>query len=596
MFKRITQLSWLLVAFLGLSLALAACGDSPTATTNNPNSNPAALQVPTGVKSTLAGNFPDSTVLYMTFNTDGNSSQAKGWQKMLDYLNQIPEIKNVTQNADVLSLAKLGTYEGDIKPWLGNELAIGVTDLKPIVELANSMTSTSSSSAATPNLSEIPLLIGASITDQTKADAFVNKLAIVLKQAGVPEPKKETYKDATLYTFTYLVNIVVGISKDKLFIGGGTNLVKGAFDQAADKSLNAASGYKTVTGKLPAANLAFFYFDYPSVSKSLSGLAQAKEILESMKSMQLDYTGPVGATFSVADEGLRMDTYSVYLPEKTPTAMADILKKGANPNKILNAIPENTLAFGNSRDAASSYDMMINVFKTSMSNPALKSGSATSVDIDKTLADFEKQTGLNVRNDIVGLFSGEFAVFVTPSATSKTFPIGLGLVAEATDKAASQTKLDKIEKAIETAAKGEVKWESKTVGSTTFKSAAVKDASVQTSINLGIANGYSFLTLGDDTTTNFIGAATGGKNITNGANSASFNKVRDALSKDNVGYVYADIQAIINYALQFAPADEASKVKNVTDKLTKLYALGGTTRQNPTEAASTFYIYFPVTK
>lgn len=596
MFKRISHLSYFLIAFLGLSLALAACGDNPTATSDvKPNAAPA--QIPTGVKSAMAGSYPASTVLYLTLNTDTNSGQIKGWQKMIDYLNQIPEVKNVTQNLDLLSLAKIGTYDGDIKPWIGSELAIGISDLKPITDLAGGTNATAALTG------ELPILIGAPVTDQAKAEAFITKVSAKLKELGVPEPKKETYKDATLYTFNYFVTIVAGVSKDKFFIGGGPNLVKNAFDQTSDKSLAGNSSYKTVTSKLPTGNLGFVYADAPAITKALTDLPQAKEISGSLQSLQLDYTGPVGATFSITDEGLRVDTYGIYLPDKMPVAVSDTLKKGATSNKILSALPENTFFFANSRDAVTSYDTFLKTLKATASIPAQKKSEDGSKmtppsvnDIEDGLAQFEKETGLNVRNDIVSLLSGEFAIFVTPSATPKNLPVGIGLVAEAGDKTAAQAKLDKIQKAAESAGKGDVKWETKTIGSTSFKTANFKDGDKQISLSLGIAGNYTFVTVGDDTTANFVAAATGGKNFTNGANAANFNKVRDVLPKDNTGYVYADVQAIVNYAVANAPAEEVSKIKNVTDKLTKLNAFGVATKQSTTETATTVYIYFPVTK
>jgi hypothetical protein len=594
MFKRLT---WLLVAMLSFSLVLAACGDSPTAQTSGQGQNAQnqAAQLPTGVNSKIAGSFPDSTVLYITLNTDMNSGQIKGWQKSIEYLNGIPEFKNVSQNLDVLSLSKLGTYDADIKPWLGGELALGVSDLNALVGLVGG-----TNAAAT---GEIPVLMGAPITDQAKAEAFIAKMGGELVKAGMPAPTKETYKDANLYTFNAMfVNIVAGVSKDKLFIGGGPAVVKAAFDRTSDKSLASSANYKAVTAKLPSANLAFMYVDSPAVVKAVSNLPEAKAALDSMKSsLNLDYSGPQGVTFATADEGFRIDSYNVYYADKTPAAVAEMLKKGANPNKILSALPENTFFFGNSRDAVASYDLFLTSLKASAAASATTGTTGMgAADIDTALADFEKQTGLNLRNDIVSLFKDEYALFVAPSAQPKQFPVGLGLLAEATNKADVQAKLDKITAALEKAGNGEVKFENKTSGNTAYKSAAINDTSsstpVQSSLNVGIVGNFAFFALGDDTTANVISAATGGKNLTNGANAASFTKTRDALPKDNTGYIYTDVQAIIKYVTQFVPAENQAQVKNYTDKLTKLYAIGAAGRQNQNEAASTMYIYFPVTK
>jgi hypothetical protein len=93
MFKHLSRWNFFVVALLSLSVLLAACGDTATPTTTSPTGKPAnagALNVPTGVKTTLAANFPDTTTFYLSLNTDMNSGQIKSWQKIIDYLSQIP--------------------------------------------------------------------------------------------------------------------------------------------------------------------------------------------------------------------------------------------------------------------------------------------------------------------------------------------------------------------------------------------------------------------------------------------------------------------------------------------------------------------------
>ena len=595
MLKHPSKWNFLVVALLSLSVLLAACGDNtptPVPPPPSPTVNTSGLTVATGVKTALAANYPDSTTVFVSINTDTASSQIKSWQKIIEYLAQIPEVKMVTQNMDLLALAQIGTYDGDIKPWIGGELDLGLTDVNYVVNLVAGSTGSSGGTAA-PNLSgELPVLIGATVKDQTAADAFINKIGTKLTGLGLTAPTKETYKDATLYTFNLgIANLVAGLSKDKLFIGGGPNTVKAAFDQDAGKSLSKKADFTTVAGKLPAENLTFAYLDYQTIIKTVTNNPQIKSAIASLDTTNLDYTGSVGLAFSTADEGFRIDAYQTLLADKTPPAVAATLKKGANPNKLLNALPESALAFMNSRDAASSYNMFVTAIKSA--------GGTSGVDFDKSIAQFEQQTGLSVQNDIVSLFGGEFGLFVTPEPSNKSVPVGFGLVTEASDAAGTQAKLDKITNAIAQNAQGKVTWTGKTVGSTNFKTAKITDSQANTTVtaNVGIAGGYAFFSLGDDTTTSLITAATGGKNFTNGANSANFNNVKKALPADNTGYFYLDIQSAIKLATANIPAgQQADTVKAITDKLTKLTAIGSATHQTTTESQSAVYIYFPVTK
>lgn len=168
MVNRFSRWGLLLVATLMLSVLLAACGDftTPTSTSGNANQNKGATAA-TGYNSAMAASFPSTTSFYLTLNTNGGSDQIKGWQNIVKYLSNIPEVKTVFQNADLLALAKFGTYDGDVAPWIGDELAVGVTDVSAVVNLV-------SGGGSAPG--EIPLLIGAGVKDQTKAEAFVTKI------------------------------------------------------------------------------------------------------------------------------------------------------------------------------------------------------------------------------------------------------------------------------------------------------------------------------------------------------------------------------------------------------------------------------------
>ncbi len=581
MLKRFSRWSLFLVALLSISLVLAACGDQTTPPTNDPAQNQGGVKAATGVKSAVASSFPDTTSFYLTLNTNTNSDQIKGWQSIVQYISAVPEVKNVFQNVDVLALAKIGTYDADIKPWIGDELAIGLTDVNAAVNLF-------SGGQAAPG--EIPVLVAAQVKDAAKANAFVAGLGSKLKGMGLQDPTKTTEGDVTYYNFNLgFLSIVAGVGKDKLFIGGGPKIVKDAFTRTEATSLAGSAQYKTVTGKLPASNLAFVYFDYQAVVKTLQNNQQVKSALDSLNASNLDYTGSMGLTFGTAAEGFQVESYQTILPDKTPAAVSELLKKGANPNKILTALPETTLAFANMRDASKNYDQLVSTLKT------MGGAAGTSVNFEQGLADFEKQTGLNLKNDVVNLFSGEFALFVTPS-TVKEFPIGIGLAADATDKAATQAKLDKIAAAVEKTQGSEIKWASKTTGTTTYRTASLDSGKVKTTLNLGIAGNYAFFTVGDEVTAELITAATGGKNFTNGANAASFNKVKSTLPGDNQGYTYLDVQAAVKLATANLPAGQAQQVKGYTDRLTKLYSVGATSRQSTTEATNSIFIYFPVTK
>jgi len=597
MLSRFNRWALLLVAVMSFGFILTACGDQ---------SAPSAGQatVSTGVNSTLATSFADNTTVYLSLNTDSNSSQSKSWQKVIDYLSAIPEVKDALSQIDLLQQAKIASYDADVKPWLGSEVAIGLTDVNALLNLVGSMqSSTGSATPTTPSLSSLsggilPQIV-LSVTDRTKAEAFITKLNTQLQNQGLPTPTVDT-SNANFKLWNYnlmILSLEVGLSDNKLVIANTVDQVKAAFARPTDTSLKNLAGtdsYKAIATKLPTSNSIFAYLDDQALIKSLNSNAQLKQATGNMNLAGLDYTAAIGFTVSTADEGLRTDVYQTYLTDKIPPAQADILKKSANQSNILKVLPETTLFFANLRDAASSYDVVINTLKSSGSVP----------DFDKKLADFEQQSGLSVRNDIVSLFNGEFAVFGTPDTTNQSFPFGIGIVSETTDRAATQAKLKKIADAIAKNSDGKITWQDKAPnGTVSYSTATYTQDNTKVSLNLGVAGNYAFFIVGDKATSDTIAAIAGsGKNFTTGANVANFNKVKDVLPSGNSGYVYLDAQSTINQVLQALPADKATDTKKYTDKLTKLYAGGAATSYNVNSnnvvdaSRTTAYLYFPVTK
>ncbi len=613
MLKRPTRWGLPVAALMTISLMLVACGEpsatppavptvaqAPAAPQAAPPvvpvvaqpAAPVALQsaVPLGAKSTLAGSFADNTPIFISLNTDSTSDQSKSFGKTVEYFSNIPDVKKALAQLEMLKVVGLD-YETGIKPWLGNEVALSLTDFAGLQGLGNNKT-------ALPT-GDLPILIGMLVSDRPKAEAFVTKTTGLLKSFAQATIQEDTYKDVKLTTIKMgTTSLVIGLGKDKLFVGGNLDTVKAAFDRSAAQSLASNANYTTIAAKLPSSNLSFAYVDAQAAIKSLVNSPQFKQNGPNLQLPNADYIGSLGLTTAATDEGYRLDSYQVYIPGKTPPAVATQLGKAANSGKILSALPEATLFFANGQDAASGYDALINAMKTS--------GNA---DFDKKLAEFEQQSGLNLKSDVVSLFSGEFTAFAVPETANQAMPVSFGLVSQVGDKTATQAKLDKIAAAIEQQSKGQVKWQTKTVGSTTYRTATITQGQTTTSLNLGQGNGsavpggsFAFLTVGDEATNGLLTAAGGGKNFLAGPNAANFNKVKAQLPTDNGGYVYLDTQAAIKLAVaQPLPSDatKAEKAKAAQDfaaKLDKLYAVGAATHQTASEAASTVFVYFPVTK
>lgn len=595
MSKSLKKISGLLMIAVLLPLFLAACG----ASSNNSNPNAGAIQkAKTGYTSPLSDYFPADTALYITVNTNADSNQAKSFKKIADYLANIPEVKQALDNIDIFKAGGLGTYETDVKPWLSGELALGLTDLKALLSLAqmanNAQPGTNSGSMA--DLSGITqalnsFMIAATIKDQAKAEAFFKKLLSGVTGNASIQPTTSTYNGYTLTAYNlFIVELVVATNKDRVFFGGSQATVKAAIDRAKDKSLTNANNYKTVAGKLPAENLAFVYADVNGILKAVLNDPNIQSMIQANPNTfkGMDFYGSVGLSFATADEGFRIDSYTTYDKSKIPADQLPLYENSATQSKIIEALPEGTFLFANGKNAKQMYDTFITNLTTV--------GDQTQ-EVKDGIAEFERQSGLNIQNDIVSLLSGEFALFATPVATNantKATPFAIGLLSTNTDKAATQAKADKIVAAIENAQDSNIKFETKTFNNVSYKSAKLPDTDM--TLNIGVAGNNFFLSSSTTQVEGIITAANGGASYAKSGAFADFNTVKGYLPGDNSGYFYLNLQETIKVALAATAPDKQAEIKNVTDKLTQLRSIGGATKTTTAEGVTTVFIHFPVTK
>jgi hypothetical protein len=444
-------------------------------------------------------------------------------------------------------------------------------------------------------MQNLPVLIGLSVTDRAKADAFVQKVLAKVPSTTTSQTKTD-YKGASLYTISLggSIQFVLAVSDNKLLLGYDA-VVKAALDRTAGQGLDGNAKFKKVTSNLPTANLGFFYLDSQSVISAFMNNPAIQNVFKEAGANtstylgKLDYMDSLGATFSTNADGLLVSTYSVLNADKESAEVKAGLSNATNPSNVLKALPASTMAFFNTQNLATGYDNLITTFTTM---------GTQGKQISDGIAQFEQASGLSVKNDILSLFKGETAVFVTSQSQAdhpKDLPVGIGLLSAISgDKAAAQASLDKITTAVETAAKGQVKFESHTANGVTYKTVGIPGTS-STSLNVGVVGNYIFLSVDNQFAAPVLTAGTGGANFTTGPNAANFTKTQASLVSDNGGYFYVDIQQVLGL-LSALPADQQAKVKAYTDKLTQLKAFGGASHASTTESSTTLFLYFPVTK
>ena len=150
-------------------------------------------------------------------------------------------------------------YRRDIKPWLGDQLSVGVTP-----------------SGTNPD--DLKTLLVADVKDRALADQALSRL---LSQEG-GAPSKETYRE---------VAMVIGATETHAFLDGGRLLVIGSDADRVRAAIDASSGatpalgaetaFRTAMNGLPADHLASAYLDLDrlaaaaGVTGQLSGYSSA---------------------------------------------------------------------------------------------------------------------------------------------------------------------------------------------------------------------------------------------------------------------------------------------------------------------------------
>lgn len=612
MLKKYSQVSLLLTLLMSVSLLFGACGDiTATPAANSQTSTKlASLSVPTGVTSQLATAFPGDTQIYLTLNTNSSSDQVAAWQKIVAYLDNIPQVKQVFDNVDVAKALGVGNYATDVKPWIGSEAALGIIDTKSLVGLVGSMsasmgnakpgstatpsttpsTNSSSTLAAITDLEKTPLLLGATVTNRTAADAFAQKF--LAKFAMGATPTSSTYNGATLYQLTGFVPLTVGLNDKEILLSTNADIVKAALDRTAGQGLDGSNSFKQIETNLPTANLGFVYLNSQSVISTVLGDANVQKMLSQAGNSNLvanyQYYDSTGLSFSTTSNGFLVDSYSTLLQDKEPANVKSMLSRQPNVSTILNVLPASTFAFANEQKLSDSYNNIIST---------LNSMGTQGTKITDEIKQFEQNSGLSINNDILPLFQGESAFFVNTQSQvdhPKDLPVGLGIVSEASDANAASASITKIVAAIQKASNGKLTFQSKTTDGVTYQTAGVPNTS-STYLSLGVAGKYVFLSVDNQAAAPVITSATGGANFNSSSSAILFKTTQGSLVGDNQGYFFVDLQQAFGL-VNALPANDQTQVKPYLDKLTQLKAVAAASQVSPTATHSTLFIYFPVTQ
>jgi hypothetical protein len=289
------------------------------------------------------------------------------------------------------------TFKDDIDPWLGDRIGIAVTALH--------------------GGRDADYVAVVSSTDDDKAQASL------AKQKG--DLVKRTYKGVD-YRFNRKDKTATAVFEHRVLIGTEGGL-KSVVDAKGGDTLDESTGLSAVRSKVAQDRIGLFYLDVRgllrTVSQSASSDPQVGAIVESFAGA-LPKT--IGAALQAQPDALRVDAVSIGTPKSAST--------GGSGADIVATLPgDSWLGLG----VANLGQALDRVVQT-----VAGGGGITGVGVNALLGQFQKQTGLDLRKDVLG-WMGDAGVFVGGTTSAD---LGGALVIKTTDPAKTKRTMTVLER------------------------------------------------------------------------------------------------------------------------------------------------------
>ncbi len=370
--------------------------------------------------------LPQEVLLTVTLST--NEAQ---WQTLRSFgtpKTQAAFDQSLSNLREALVTARGYDYATDIKPWVGNEVTIAF--LPPNQQPSTAPSSSPGSNLQpTPTASEQTAIVVLPIAKPGEAEKIL-KNPKPLKQGkwtnriyqGVQIQETEGAEEN--YSASVLGNKFLVVTTDTK----ATNLVIDAFKSG--KSIAQTPGYvkalEQVKDKQPFGRL---YVNIPAAAKlAASNSDGASQVLQQNQGL--------AATIALETEGISLKGVSWLRQDST--------QKHAVENKakeMPSRLPSETLVMASGSNLNSLWQQYS------------QSASSQTVPLDpkRILEGFKTATGMELDKDFFAWMRGEFSLALLPAKTgsTSTFPAGLVVMVDASDRAAadkSLTQLDQVMK------------------------------------------------------------------------------------------------------------------------------------------------------
>jgi hypothetical protein len=364
--------------------------------------------------------IPADMPVYASIDVD--LADVKGFQHLADIYGDIRDVEDALDELqDMMDDEFDITWEDDIRPWLGGEVAFALSDLQVALE----------------GYEEPSLVIAVQTRNRRKSDDFVEKVLEALEDQGY-DVDPEEYEKVDYYSAQpdneWDPILYLGTVKDFLVLATDEAAMEEVIDVSKRNldSLAKSEIFADVMAALPSDAVAYVVVDTRDLLEAAvedleqelgySGVSVPRETLEQIEAFQ-----GLGMSLGLHEDGVRLDVAARFDPDKLSEELA--VEAKASPNKILKRVPDDVLGFYSGQGLANAWQT---AWSSIMDLP----------DAEEQIQDLTAELGIDIDQDTLNWLSGEFAIAVVESNNLDWVPVGGFAVFEVDDVEEAESTLE----------------------------------------------------------------------------------------------------------------------------------------------------------
>jgi len=514
--------------------------------------------------------MPAAMAFFASVNVDVEDTA--GYKHLTEVYDDVPEVEDAWD--DFLGQMKKEfdvSYKDDIKPWLGPELAMGITNMDDVLN------------------GEDPVAVIAAGTRDTKAsDAFLDKMLAYLVNEGY-DVNDETYQKVDYYVVESENEpdkpLVLGTVKKFVILTMDKGAMEDVIDAAKNKSDSLADNerYTEVMGTLPRDAAAYMFCDMEDLRAGLSGLQKEHGTTElelpRQTTEQFEAVQAAGSALRLDREGVQLDFAATFDPDALSPEMLESFDIRASANRILKRIPGDVVGFLSGQNLAA-------VWKSALASLAKVPG------VKEQLGDLGIQLNLDSDEGLLDWLPGEFAIALIEARAIEGLaeaPIGGFAVFEVDDRQEAESTLQNIIGLLE--ALGHLEFDTEEIGDVEMQVVTDPD-SEEIVLGVGFIDKHLIIGFTQDAL-----EAAADDDFDSIAGDDTFKKVQKHLPSKVGGYLYVNVKAALGLAYKNMSKQEQEEFDaSARPFLEPITALGlAALPTNPRKGISkgTLFLYIP---